>query len=71
VWGIGPSVLQDAHVIYLEVLAGAGLIGFLGFAVLIGWSLRSAVRLRAEPVFAAAGASLAVFLWPGSRRTRC
>jgi hypothetical protein len=36
VWGIGPSVLQDAHVVYLEVLAGAGLIGFLGFAVLIG-----------------------------------
>jgi len=64
-WGIGPDVLQDAHVIYLQLLAGAGLLGFLGFAVLIVWTLRSAVRLRAEAVFAAAGASLCVFLVAG------
>jgi hypothetical protein len=42
-------------VIYLEVLAGAGLIGFLGLAALSGWSLRSGVRLRVEPVFPVAG----------------
>ena len=64
-WGIGPDVLQDAHVIYLQLLAGAGLLGFLGYALVVGWSLRGAVRLRAEPVFAAAGAALCVFLVAG------
>jgi hypothetical protein len=57
--------VQDAHVIYLQLLAATGVIGFLGFALLIGWALRASIRLRATPVFAAAGALLSVFLVAG------
>jgi hypothetical protein len=64
-WGIGPDYLQDAHVIYLQLLAGSGLLGFLGFFLLVGWALRSALRMRHHALFAAAGASLCVFLVAG------
>jgi len=63
--GIGLSVGQQGHNIYLQLLAATGLLGLAAFVALMFWALRSSWVERADATVRAAGVSLLVFLVAG------
>lgn len=65
-FGVGLRVGQEAHVVYLQLLAGSGLIGLLSFGLLVGTALTFAYRLRQRPVVLAAGIALVGYLVVGA-----
>jgi hypothetical protein len=68
VTGVGYTVIDDAHDIYVQLLAAGGVIGLLAFVVLIMGALGAVRRLWRSPdhLYAAAmGAALAVWALAG------
>ncbi len=62
--GVGFSVITDAHVIYLQVLAAGGAIAMASFAVFLGGLAGAARRAWATPWHdAVAAASVTVVVW--------
>ena len=67
--GVGFGVIQDAHSIYLQLLASGGIIALLCFATYMGGLLMSTLRLRAGPerdVATAIALGLAMWLINGA-----
>jgi O-antigen ligase len=60
--GVGPSVIQDAHNIYLQLLAAAGVIGAASFLLFVLGVLGAALQARAGPFPDQASALAVAFL---------
>ena len=64
VQGIGFMVIEDAHDIYLQLLAAGGVIALLSFVVFAGGVIDSALRARAGPLRDSAwAAGIAFVVW--------
>ena len=62
--GVGFGVIEDAHDIYLQLLAAGGVIAMAAFLVFVGGLFGAAWRRRAGPQHdAIAATSLAVVMW--------
>jgi O-antigen ligase len=69
IWGVGMSVIADAHSIYLQLLAAGGLIAMLSFLTYMGGLAVSIWRAMAGPlrdVAAAIGVSLVMWMINGA-----